>query len=216
MLCLRQHDAAFRHLVHIEEDRQQVDVGERERAAHEIAGRAHRRVEHCKLRAHVGQRGLDRFAIRTAVGSVGEEIGAQVTTQHHRIDVCVDERDPLLDERGGRGIRRHQRRARKRPLDVQADCAGLAQRDGTVSRHRNLAEGMDRTHFGCLRQGRNERVRHALLDAGDAGSPDEVAGRCADDLQVAHDWVLSLTMEIARERRTTGYRIDTDRHDSLH
>src|SRR5271168_4680177 len=67
-LASAEHGAAFRRLVHEEQDRQQVHVGEREGVANQMAGLGYGAVEHREVLLHLGQRSVDGRTVGAAVG----------------------------------------------------------------------------------------------------------------------------------------------------
>ena len=112
-----------------------------------------------------------------------------------RVDMRVDERNPLLGAGAGDRVPRRQWRAGKGVVDVKADRARFAQRQVAVAHRRDLAERVDRADLRGVRQRWHEGVGHVLFDAGDAGDPDIIALRRADDLKLRH--VCSLPLRLA-------------------
>src|SRR5262249_54860260 len=133
----------------------------------------------------------DLGAVRAAVGGLWEEISAGIGTERVGIDPRADERAPLLGLCGLTRLARDQRGAVEGAIDVEADRARLAELYVAVAHGRNLAEWVDRIDVRCVRHHGDRFVRDAFLGADDAGDPDEVALRAADDFQFGHGILLS-------------------------
>jgi len=90
--------SAFGQLLDSMEDRHEIDVGEGELVAGEMAGLGDRSVENPDLLTHRRQYGFDRRSVRLSIGGfrrdIRDQIGPDQRAVHHR----VDERDPLLGE----------------------------------------------------------------------------------------------------------------------
>ena len=112
---------------------------------------------------HFRQRRLDDRAVGPAVRRARKEIGAEILAHQQRVDMRVDERDPLLGPRAVDRVARRQRRAGKGMVDVKADRARFAQRHVAVAHRRDLAERVDRVDLGRVRQRPARGVGHALF-----------------------------------------------------
>jgi hypothetical protein len=171
---------AFGDEPHVIKDRHQVDVGERVLIIDEIAGPGDGPVENRDLVMQRRDYRFDRLPIGLAVGGlrrgIGEEIGADQGAIHKR----VDERNPLLDERGGEGFGWKQGRAGKAAVEIGGDGLGFEQLDVAVAQDRHLAERMNGEDLRPAEQNFREYVVDPFLLANhsyDAG----VRRSCAPD-----------------------------------
>src|SRR6266404_2066354 len=71
-------------------------------------------------------------------------------------------------------------------IDVEANRARFGEAELAVAKRRDLAQRVNRVDLGRMRHYRHEDVGHTLFVAGDAGDPDVIALRRADNLKLWH------------------------------
>src|SRR6266852_6019063 len=99
-------------------------------------------------------------------------------------------------------------------IDVEANRARFGEAELAVAKRRDLAQRVNRVDLGRMRHYRHEDVGHTLFVAGDAGDPDVIALRRADNLEFWHGCAPSggsLDTDVAVEQRYDA-REERNRH----
>src|SRR6516162_2600315 len=83
----------------IEQHWQHVHIRQRERAPDKMAGLRQRMIEDGKLPLELRQGAFDDRAVWAAVRGAREEVCSDIGARDQRIEMRVDDRDPLLGSR---------------------------------------------------------------------------------------------------------------------
>jgi hypothetical protein len=170
-----------------------------------VAGLGDGPVEHREMLLHFWQRRLDRRAVGAPVGGAREKIRPQILAHQQRVDMGVDERDPLLRSCAVHRVPWNQEGAVESVIDVITDRPRLAERHIAMPHDRDLAEGVDGVDFRRVRHHWDKGVRHAFFETSDTDNANVIALRCADDLKLRHGsaplWSMSDSETTRKENR---------------
>jgi hypothetical protein len=108
-----------------------------------MAGAGDRLVENAQLLAHRRHDGLDRLAVRLSVQGLRGDVVVQISADHGAVHHRVDERDPLLGERGEVGVGREETWSRENAIEISGYGLRFEQFYIAVAQHRHLAEGVN-------------------------------------------------------------------------
>src|SRR5262249_41039356 len=123
-LFRRDRRGTFRKFLHVEQDRHHIEIGKGEAIAGKITAFGNAASEKPDFFLQLGRDSIDRLAIGLPVRRLGKNIREQVIADQGRVYPGIDERHPLLRERGFAWISWNELRPAEYKVQIGGDRLG--------------------------------------------------------------------------------------------